>query len=128
MTGFRFDHLHLRSADPESAARFYVEALGATHQGSSLVHDARRVVIDLGGVKLFIEQVPPATPSTPQPPFLGLEHLAVAVDDLDQAATTLRQHGVTFVKEPASVRPGLRIAFIQGPDGVLIEVLQRAAT
>ncbi len=127
MTGFRFDHLHLRSVDPESAARFYVEALGATHLGSSLVHDARRVVIDLGGVKLFIEQVPPATPSAPQPPFVGLEHLAVAVDDLDQAAATLRQHGVTFVKEPASVRPGLRLAFIQGPDGVLIEVLQRAA-
>jgi catechol 2,3-dioxygenase-like lactoylglutathione lyase family enzyme len=127
MTGFRFDHLHLRSADPESAARFYIEALGATHLGSSLVHDARRVVIDLGGVKLFIEQVPPATPSAPQPPFVGLEHLAVAVDDLDQTAATLRQRGVVFVREPASIRPGLRLAFIQGPDGVLIELLQRAA-
>jgi catechol 2,3-dioxygenase-like lactoylglutathione lyase family enzyme len=127
MTGFRFDHLHLRSADPESAARFYIEALGATHLGSSLVHDARRVVIDLGGVKLFIEQVPPATPSAPQPPFVGLEHLAVAVDDLDQTAATLRQRGVVFVREPVSIRPGLRLAFIQGPDGVLIELLQRAA-
>jgi hypothetical protein len=32
------------------------------------------------------------------------------------------------VREPASIRPGLRIAFIQGPDGVLIEVLHRTAT
>ncbi len=128
MTEFRFDHLHLRSADPESAAQFYVEALGATRLGSSLVQDALRVVVDLDGLKLFIEQVPPTTPSAPQPPFLGLEHLAVAVDDLDQVATTLRQRGVTFTKEPVSIRPGLRIAFIQGPDGVLIEILQRVAT
>ena len=124
----RFDHLHLRSVDPEAAARFYVEALGATHLGSSLVQDALRVVVDLDGLRLFIEQVPPTTPRAPNPPFLGLEHLAIAVDDLDQVAATLRQHGVPFVREPASIRPGLRIAFIQGPDGVLIEVLQRTAT
>jgi catechol 2,3-dioxygenase-like lactoylglutathione lyase family enzyme len=124
----RFDHLHLRSADPEAAARFYVEALGATHLGSSLVQDALRVVVDLSGLRLFIEQVPPTTPSAPTPPFLGLEHLAVAVDDLDQVAATLRHHGVGFVREPASSRPGVRIAFIQGPDGVLIEIVQRTAT
>ncbi|MBW6399868.1 VOC family protein [Roseomonas sp. HJA6] len=126
MKGYGIDHVHLRSTDPNAAARFYMEALGARETGRTEIRGALRLVLDLGGLTLFIEAVPPATPHPPEPPYLGLEHLGLRVPDLDAAAADLRSRGVRFVTEPREARPGTRIAFIEGPDGVRIELIERS--
>jgi catechol 2,3-dioxygenase-like lactoylglutathione lyase family enzyme len=123
---FTCDHIHLRSLHPEKAAQFYVEMLGATLRSRSFHGEALRVVIDLGGVQLFIEQVPPQTPMPPPPPFVGIEHIGLRVENLNAVVADLRSKGVRFVVEPNSPRPGLKLAFIEGPDGVRIELLERA--
>jgi len=127
MAEFRSDHLHLRSTDPEGAARFYTEMLGAKRTGEMMSGNALRVTLNLGGLNVFLEEVPPGTPSTPKPPFLGVEHVGLAVTGFDAAVAELKAKGVVFVKEPSSPRPGVKIAFIQAPDGVQIEILERAA-
>ena len=48
-----------------------------------------------------------------------------AVPDLDAAAAALKAKGVEFTLEPKQARPGLRIAFVRGPQGISIELLQR---
>ena len=83
---FTCDHLHLRSLDPEKGAQFYVEMFGAAvlsraHHGETL-----RVVVDLGGLQLFIEQVPPQTPVPPSPHVPAAVPAPVAV-----AAATLEK-------------------------------------
>ena len=50
MTACRIDHLHLRSPDPEAAARFYVSALEAKETGRVEVNGALRIMLDLGGL------------------------------------------------------------------------------
>ena len=40
----------------------------------------------------------------------------------------LKTKGAEFTKEPTTVRPGVRIAFIRGPEGVSIELLDRKAS
>jgi catechol 2,3-dioxygenase-like lactoylglutathione lyase family enzyme len=127
MTRFAIDHVHLRSPDPERTAAFYVEMLAAKPVGRMQNGAALRVMLDLGGLPLFIEQVPPDVAGPPAPPFLGIEHIGLVVDDMDAAAAELRGKGVVFVVEPTSPRPGVKIAFIQAPDGVRIEILQRDA-
>lgn len=119
------DHLHLRSPDPDAAARFYVESLGATPTDRIETPEMLRVIVALGGARLFIERVPADTRPGAEAPHLGLEHIGLTVPDLDEAAATLRAKGVVFTMEPKSPRPGLRIAFIRGPDGVPIELLER---
>jgi len=47
------------------------------------------------------------------------------VADLWAAIAELRAKGVTVLQEPATIRPGTHIAFIEGPDHTRIEVLQR---
>jgi catechol 2,3-dioxygenase-like lactoylglutathione lyase family enzyme len=126
LTSFRIDHVHLRSPNPEAAARFYVEVLGARQVSQVEVGGALRVVVDLGGLPLFIEQVEPGTPVPPKPPFIGMEHIGLAADDLEAAAARLRSRGVSFTVEPKEVRPGVRVAFVEGPDGVTIELIQRS--
>lgn len=127
MTRFTMDHVHLRSPDPERAAGFYIEMFGAKPVDRMRNGAALRVVIDLGGVPLFIEQVPPGTAGPPAPPFLGIEHVGLRVQDMDAAVAELRAKGAEFVVEPNSPRPGVKLAFVQGPDGVRIEILQRGA-
>ena len=127
MTRFAIDHVHLRSPDPERAAGFYAELFGAKPAGRMQNGAALRVVMDLGGLPLFIEQVPAGTASPPAPPFLGVEHIGLAVEDMDAAVAELRRKGAEFVVEPNSPRPGVKLAFIQGPDGVRIEIIQRSA-
>jgi catechol 2,3-dioxygenase-like lactoylglutathione lyase family enzyme len=125
MIEFRHDHVHLRSPDPERTARFYVDVLGATDAGSAQVRGVLRRMVELGGLKIFIEQVPATTPSPPPAPFMGLEHIGFDVNDLDAVAVSLARHGVSLVAGIEQVRPGIRVAFIEGPERVRIEMIER---
>lgn len=121
----RFDHLHLRSDDAEAAARFYVEVLGGRETDRVPVPGGLRLVLELAGQQLFIEQAPADTARASRPPHVGLEHLGLCVEDLDAAERDLARHGVRFLDRPVRPRPGIRYAFIEGPDRVLIEILER---
>ena len=127
MATFTCDHVHLRSPDPDAAARFYTDMLGAKPVSRAMLGAALRVVVDLGGLPLFIEQVPDTTPHLPAPPFAGMEHIALRVEGFDAAVAELTAKGVAFTTPPHSPRPGIAIAFIAAPDGVLIEILERKA-
>jgi catechol 2,3-dioxygenase-like lactoylglutathione lyase family enzyme len=125
MAAYQFDHIHLRSPDPEAAARFYEDCFGASIRDRVRNGDALRVIVDLGGVSLFIEQVPAGTPDAPVPPHQGIEHIGLQVSDMAEAVASLKSKGVRFTVEPKSPRPGLHIAFLAAPDGVTVEILQR---
>ena len=56
-TRYRCDHVHLRSRDAVAAGAFYVEILGAREIGREGV-PVSRVILDIGGLTLFIEQAP----------------------------------------------------------------------
>lgn len=125
--GYRCDHIHLRSRDAVAAARFYCEVLGAREVRRDGAPEVSRVTLDLGGLAVFIEQAPADTGPAAVPPNLGIEHIGLAVEDIDAAMADLRRRGVAIVSGVTDVRPGLRILFLDGPDGVRIELLQRSA-
>jgi catechol 2,3-dioxygenase-like lactoylglutathione lyase family enzyme len=127
MSEFSCDHVHLRSADAESAARFYKDMFGATPVFQRTVDGMLRIAVDLGGLTLFIDEVPEGTAKAPRPPFIGIEHICLAVKGLDAAAAELRRKGVAFVIEPQELRPGVRYAFVEAPDGVRLELIDRAS-
>jgi len=55
----------------------------------------------------------------------GLEHFGIKVKDIDAVAAEIKAKGVEFTKEPTTIRPGVRICFIRGPQGISIELLER---
>lgn len=122
-----WDHLHLRSRDCVAAARFYVEAFDA-REVSRVGEPPSRVVIDLGGVRVFIEQATDTTGPGAAAPNLGIEHIGLTVTDIEATVAELASRGVPLVSGITELRPGLRIAFFDGPDGARIELLQRDAT
>jgi catechol 2,3-dioxygenase-like lactoylglutathione lyase family enzyme len=127
MEPYRFDHLHLRSPDPEAAAAIWVSAFGATIKARVQAGPWQRIVLDLAGIPLFLEQVAPGTHAPPAPPFLGLEHIGLTVTDLDASLADLAAKGVPLISGPTTPRPGVRIAFFAMPDGVQVELIERQA-
>jgi len=125
MEPYRFDHIHLRSPDPEAAAAVWANAFGATIKGRVQAGPWLRIVLDLAGVTLFLEQVAPGTHAPPAPPFLGLEHIGLGTSDLDAAIADLAAKGVPLVSGPSEPRPGVRIAFFAMPDGARVELIER---
>src|SRR3954466_10766833 len=65
-------------------------------------------------------------PAPPHPPHLGLEHIGLAVTNIDAVCAELKARGAEFTVEPHSPRPGLRMAFVRAPENVRIEVLERS--
>lgn len=123
MIDYAFEHIHLRSPDPDATATWFGIMFGA-EVIRSVVGGAPRVDVKLGGMDIFIA---PATGGTvPGHPHLGLDHFGLRVPDLDAAIADLKAKGAEFTMEATDLRPGLRIAFLRGPQDVSIELLQRS--
>jgi lactoylglutathione lyase len=129
MTAFTYDHIHLRSPDAEETARWYERMFGAEIIRSVQSDGKPRLDLKLGGVAVFIAQVPEvdAVAPPPEPPYLGLEHIGLRVEGIDTAVAELKAKGAEFTVEPKTIRPGVRIAFLRGPQNVHIELLDRNA-
>jgi catechol 2,3-dioxygenase-like lactoylglutathione lyase family enzyme len=86
-----------------------------------------RIDLDINGLTVFLAHVPAEAdiPAAPVDPHLGLDHFGLRVDNIDAAYTELTQRGAAFTVPPRTIRPGVRIAFVQAPDNVRIELLER---
>src|ERR1700730_578478 len=129
MTAFTYDHIHLRSPDAEATARWYENMFGAEIIRSVQSDGRPRLDLNLGGVAVFIAQVPSeqAARAPPAPPYLGREHIGLRVSGIDDVVAELKGKGAEFTVEPKTIRPGVRIAFLRGPQNVHIELLDRNA-
>lgn len=122
---FSYDHIHLRTRDPEAAAEYYSRVFGAKVLRSVQTDGQSRIDLDIGGVILFLAVVGEDVQQAPSEQYLGLDHFGLRVDDIEAAASELKRRGAEFSTEPFQLRPGLKIAFVQAPENVRIELLER---
>ena len=124
---YTYDHIHVRTKDPEGMATFFETMFNATVLRLTQSDGVPRVDLDVNGLAIFIASVPPEEhiDLSPRDPHLGLDHFGFRVDDIDGAVEDLRSKGAEIYVEPRTIRPGVRIAFVRGPDDVRIEILQR---
>ena len=124
---YTYDHIHVRTKDPEGMATFFETMFGAKVLRLTQSDGVPRVDLDVNGLAIFIASVPPEEhiDLSPRDPHLGLDHFGFRVDDIDGAVEDLRSKGAEIYTEPRTIRPGVRIAFVRGPDDVRIELLQR---
>jgi catechol 2,3-dioxygenase-like lactoylglutathione lyase family enzyme len=129
MPSYRFDHVHLNSKDPQAAAEYYRRTFGARVIESIQLDGQPRFDVDLDGLMIFIAKVPSEAEEAagPDADAIGISHFGLCVDDLDDAVATLKRAGAKLAVEPytSKRKAGLRIAFVEAPDRVLIELLER---
>jgi catechol 2,3-dioxygenase-like lactoylglutathione lyase family enzyme len=126
MAKFTYDHIHLRSPNPEVTAQWYERMLGA-EVIRTMQQGAPRIDLKLGGANVFIAPVTAGDGVNPPPttPYQGLDHFGLTVSGIDAVVAELKAKGVQFTREPTTVRPGVRVAFLRAPEGVSIELLER---
>ena len=122
---FGMNHIHIKAEDPKQTAQWYVDNLGAVVAGEADINGSLTVRTDLGGVRVNITQASPdVLPAGTSEPHMGLEHFGIEIDDLDAAVSTFASKGVKVLEEIRSLPNGMRIAFIEAPDNVRLELMQ----
>jgi lactoylglutathione lyase len=126
MATYTWDHVHLRTPDPEATAQWFERIFGA-QVIRSMQSGKPRIDVKLGGANIFLAEVKPGdgVNAPPATPHQGLDHFGLAVSGIDAVAAELKAKGVQFTKEPHSPRPGIKICFLRGPQGISIELLDR---
>lgn len=123
-------HIHIKCDDPQAAAEWYGQVFGA-----SVVMDATRpsgerfIRCALGGkdgpLLIFSNPAPGLKlPKGQTELTLGLEHFAIATDNLEKLIEKACAHGATLIGEQAELADGTLIAFVATPEDVRIELMQ----
>jgi catechol 2,3-dioxygenase-like lactoylglutathione lyase family enzyme len=125
MINYTMEHIHLFSTDAEVAGEFYADAFGIKTKMSKTWQGLPRCDMKLGGLTVLISTVKGDLQETAgdRNAQLGINHFGFRVDDMDEACTDLKAKGVVFTQEPADFKGG-KIAFIEGPDRVSIELVE----
>jgi lactoylglutathione lyase len=126
-TGLIVDHIHLISEDPETTAFWYAEKLGGRITAGQEVLGAPQFHLAFGDTFIIIRgRRPGEVLGHENGLHWGTDHFGFQVPgDFDGFCFELRKKGVRFTVDPVDFNPGLRLAFIEAPDGVSIELLQR---
>jgi catechol 2,3-dioxygenase-like lactoylglutathione lyase family enzyme len=126
MANFTWDHVHLRTPDAEATAQWFERIFGAQVIRST-VAGKPRIDVKLGGANIFLAPVAAGDKvnAPPTTPYQGLDHFGLSVSGIDAIAADFKKKGVEFTMEPTIPRPGIKICFLRGPQGISIELLDR---
>jgi lactoylglutathione lyase len=120
--------VHLKSTDPKKTADWYVTAFNF-----SIVSDTVRdrgdrfirckttdgITVNISGARTG-EKMGNGDPNA----HYGIEHFGIEVDDIDAELKRLEGLGARVLEGPNASPTGSKIAFIEAPESVRIEVMQ----
>ena len=126
---FNINHIHLKSHDPRATADWWVKAFNFTI-ASDVVRDAgdRFVTcVSENGIRVPISEPMPGQDFAPGDAGLryGLEHFGIDSSDLEADIARLESLGATLLEGPRDNGPTMRIAFVEVPENVRLELIQR---
>jgi catechol 2,3-dioxygenase-like lactoylglutathione lyase family enzyme len=125
---YGFEHAHIKSRDPRKTAKWWADHFAARilpeiqASGGALF-----CPVEIGGVKINITTPRQHELSSIQEAYAGshygLEHLGITTEDIDADIARLRAQGLEVFE--VNDTPTLKFAFVETPDGVRIELMQR---
>jgi methylmalonyl-CoA epimerase len=128
----KIDHIGIAVKSLSEAVKVYEQAVGLKLAGYDEVDEqgVRVAMLDIGESR--IELLEPTRPDSPVEKFMtrrgeGIHHIAIRVDDIEQALERLKTAGVRLIDEkPKQGAHNTRIAFIHpaSTHGVLMELVE----
>ena len=120
-------HIAIICSDYERSKQFYVDVLGFSIIRETYREARQSYKLDLHvdahtQVELFSFPNPPNRLRYPE--ACGLRHLALAVEDLDEAIADLTANGVTVEPIRLDELTGKRFAFFKDPDNLPLELYE----
>lgn len=131
----KIDHIGIAVKSLAEAVKVYEQAMGLKLAGYDVVEEqgVRVAMLDIGESR--IELVEPTRPDSPIEKFMakrgeGIHHIAVRVDNIEEALARLKAAGVRLIDEiPRRGAHNTRIAFVHpaSTHGVLMELVEHEA-
>lgn len=115
-------HISLHTPNFEALKAFYTESLGFPVVNAW--PSANIIFIDLGSTLLELAGREQATAQTN--PTGGFAHIALHVENVDEAVAELVAKGIPIHTQPKDFQD-IRLAFIQDPDGNMVELVHALA-
>jgi lactoylglutathione lyase len=113
----------IKAKDIEKSVDFYTRILGFRVLEEIEVLNTIYTFVGDETTRIEIEQAAPNDTMIDVNTQSGLYHIAFIVKDIDSLAEKLKKEGVKFVMEPIQLREDRKIAFIEDPDGVRIQLI-----
>ena len=116
-------HLHVFSSDATATAAWYARQFGGEVVAFKGLAPLQSILYDNGGDEtwLVVTQVPGERIGTDG---TAVDHIGWHTTEYDPWLERLRANGVKFVEEPRVLDDGHRIAFVEGPEGTKIELVE----
>lgn len=122
---FTFNHVHLFCSDLEASERWLVDGFGAEVVERRDSNDVQAVELRLANTRVLLRSAREGENlASAGARHFGTDHWGLGVTDLDATAAELKRRGMFFEMEPRQFRPGVRIAFVRGPDNVRVELVE----
>jgi lactoylglutathione lyase len=106
--------------DMEESIRFYTEVLGFNVEGTLNPFPGLNITFLRDEGDAMIELIK----NEEEPGKQGIFMVGMEVSDMDTTAKDLLSKGATFTRGPVDVGNGTKIAFLNDPNGVEIELIQ----
>ena len=113
----KLNHVHIKSPDPQAAAQFYINTMGATKLAD--IGDVG-VRLDLHGLTLNVTK---HIESQTREQKYGMEHIAIDTDDIALTIDMLKTNGAKILEEVVAAGDR-KVVFVEGPDGVQLEFIE----
>jgi catechol 2,3-dioxygenase-like lactoylglutathione lyase family enzyme len=125
-----FDHVHLLCSDVEETASFFETFLESKVTIRGEMGGKPMIRMDLQGTMVILATGTGAGRLAPGQGSRGLDHIGLRVQDLKKAMEGMRMKGGQFsvdytVTGPPTWPVGTKYAFLEGPDGIRVEVVER---
>jgi predicted enzyme related to lactoylglutathione lyase len=105
------------SPNPQKTADFYINMFGAkTDRVVKRPSGEVTIFLNLNGTTIVISE-------KSQPPF-GQDHFGIATDNIEATVKDLKTAGYKFTMEITAINPKTKIAYFQGPENTLIELVE----
>ena len=128
---YRINHVHIRAADPHATAAWYEQHFNARIVSErTVMPNTITIGMEMGGAcRLNVSSKPPGSSderAVAELNRLGLEHFGFDVEDIEAEMERLTAAGIRTVLPITDTPTGSRLSYIEGPDDVLIELVQPA--
>lgn len=121
------DHVHLVVSDPHAAATWLADVLDGIIVGHATVLGAPQAYVRFGEGLVIVRSLREGESlGMRDGRRLTLDHFGLRIDrNLMAFCDGLRAKGVRFLLDPVEINEATRVAFVEGPDGMAIELTER---
>ncbi len=120
------DHVHILCGDVEKSVKYFEDVFGGKVESRGELRGFPMIRMDVKGVFVNLMGTDPkAVALEVGKGSRGLDHFGFNVKGLEKTVEDLKKKGAKISAGPGVTPAGVKFAFVDGPEGIRIELVER---